>query len=462
MAQIFPDELPEGVHTTRSERAIFEALKAGLPDDFYVYYALPFVSGETAAQGEVDFIILHPELGMLFLECKGGGIERDHDGTWYRMKGKKREKLSRTPAEQAKSQVEALVTKFRGSCVRLFGSISGRFPMVYGWALAFPLSIWESHNIPPDMEPEIFLDAAILEDTHRLVTDAMTFWARKHETPPMLSADQFETFRTNVLSPEIKLVPLLDRVLPSGAHPMVRLTDKQAAVAEKISASKRLMINGSGGTGKTLLAFHSAQMMANEDKRVLLLCHDPALAEKFSLVTTQLARQVQVAHEATQTLTLDSSSTLAFKRPSEDERTIAIGKVSDEPATQAINSVDETTVRFAKPDLKLKSRRWSVQLPGTIETIDYPRLVFRAAMLLNESPPPQERSAHTLKAALTQDLIGPWDAIVVDQGESLSPAALEVLESALTAGGQLVVFYDPDKASGRQYMPSIGPEIPLI
>lgn len=279
MAHAYPSELPSDIRATQSERELFNALQEQLSDDYHVYFGMPFIESKTAEQGEVDFIILHPTKGMLFVECKGKGIGRNHDGSWYRTKGRKRERLRRTPIEQVKKQLESLVTKFRAPCTRLFNGVKGRFPMPYGWALAFPFTGWPASEIPPDVEPEVFLDAEILHNAGELIERAFDFWQRKYDELPQLEPGQFDIFRNEVLSPELELVPNLGGALASERQKFIKLSERQASLARMFVSQKRLIVSGGAGTGKTVLAMHCARLLAAQGKRVLLLCFNRALAD---------------------------------------------------------------------------------------------------------------------------------------------------------------------------------------
>ncbi|MEZ4459422.1 MAG: AAA family ATPase [bacterium] len=477
MAHVYPKEIPADVSATKSERALFEALRDGLPDDYHVYFAMPFITAQNADQGEVDFIILHPQRGMLFLECKGHGVERDHDGTWYRLKGKRREPLRQTPAEQAKKQVEALVTKFRDPCTRLFGGVKGRFPMAYGWALAFPFTRWTPNEVPPDAEPEVFLDAMVLTHTQTMIEAAFDFWTRKYDTVPRVTPAQFELFRKEVLSPEFKLVPNLGGALEIERQQMIRLSSEQAHLASMFIANKRIMVSGGAGTGKTLLALHCAQLLAAEGKRVLLLCFNRALGDHLRQTTEAINRDIELAHAETMQLRIDDlGATTQMARP--DDKTTVIG-VAAEPQTVALRAddLDAATTLFRRPDLALAnpSEPLRPQTPGTIEATNFHRLCSRAAWALDQPFEDLDRNItsttqfwvdqapEVLWHALAEHKIGPWDAIIVDEGQDFAPSWWDILECGVEEGGHLAIFYDASQSlfehGGR--IPVLGPVMPL-
>src|SRR5215472_435265 len=79
MARFVPDIATEDI-VHDSERVVYEALR-GLPKGFVVLHSFPWLrpardlAGEPLREGEADFVILHPNHGLLVLEVKGGRPE---------------------------------------------------------------------------------------------------------------------------------------------------------------------------------------------------------------------------------------------------------------------------------------------------------------------------------------------------------------------------------------------------
>lgn len=65
------------------ESKVLLALQS-LPDDYRVYHRKTWYSFDGGVrEGEADLLLLHPELGMLVLEVKGGRVAFDgRAGTW--------------------------------------------------------------------------------------------------------------------------------------------------------------------------------------------------------------------------------------------------------------------------------------------------------------------------------------------------------------------------------------------
>ncbi len=72
---MFPERPRAGAPT--SERRVYEQLARTLDDRFVVFHSLAWHGRGKKPDGEADFVIAHPDLGMLVLEVKGGGIAHD-------------------------------------------------------------------------------------------------------------------------------------------------------------------------------------------------------------------------------------------------------------------------------------------------------------------------------------------------------------------------------------------------
>ncbi len=99
---MYPQRLSTRAEITKSERALHKRLSDALDDDWTVIHASGLLisdSKDGARMREADFVIAHPERGILCLEVKGGGIEHQH-GEWFRRNpGGTRERIE-DPFEQ--------------------------------------------------------------------------------------------------------------------------------------------------------------------------------------------------------------------------------------------------------------------------------------------------------------------------------------------------------------------------
>ena len=152
MATMIPDQPPAGEGGgKKAERALFSALRRGLPDDYFIYCNLRYLEGDRAREGEADFLVLHRTGGMLVIECKGKGVHCKDDGRWFRGT----EPLTRTPEKQAQDQAKDLRKELERRMKKVSGLGWTRLPFAVGHALAFP----RCHTIPSvwplSLQPEL-------------------------------------------------------------------------------------------------------------------------------------------------------------------------------------------------------------------------------------------------------------------------------------------------------------------
>lgn len=69
MAKMIPDNFPSDRKDLGGERVVFNALKMQLGDDFTVLWS---INTKGSKFRQIDFLVLHPKLGLAVLEVKGG------------------------------------------------------------------------------------------------------------------------------------------------------------------------------------------------------------------------------------------------------------------------------------------------------------------------------------------------------------------------------------------------------
>ena len=107
-----------------------------LPDDFRVYHRKTWYSFDGGVrEGETDLLLLHPELGMLVLEVKGGRVAFDgRAGTWTSTGRDGTVHEIKDPFAQAQRNVKALAAK--AAALTVEGQAMPEF--VHGHGVVFP------------------------------------------------------------------------------------------------------------------------------------------------------------------------------------------------------------------------------------------------------------------------------------------------------------------------------------
>ncbi len=278
MARCFPDRPPAG--TPESERIVFAAL-ARLPDPWRVIHSVAWQSAAdgTSGDGEADFVLVHPDHGLLVVEVKGGGISVEA-GRWF-SHGRDGSHEIRNPFEQATASKHTLVRYLRAARPDL--------PFIpAGHAVAFP-QVRAVGNLGPGAPAELTLVAADLEDPAaalgRIVGHARLDGAG-------LDADQVEAM-VALLAPTTEVRRTLADDVADARARLIHLTDEQMRFLDFCRRQRRALITGGAGTGKTLLAIERARRLAADGFRVLLTCFNRPLAD-FLAVEVPATTQVLV------------------------------------------------------------------------------------------------------------------------------------------------------------------------
>jgi hypothetical protein len=89
MAKIYPERPPQSIIDDpfrNAEMKVFNVLKT-LPERYRVFYSMhwqDFNEESGVQEGEADFVIAHPDMGVIVLEVKGGGISYDAEfDQWF-------------------------------------------------------------------------------------------------------------------------------------------------------------------------------------------------------------------------------------------------------------------------------------------------------------------------------------------------------------------------------------------
>src|SRR5687767_1045 len=90
---------------SRAEAKIYRALRDRLPDGYVVLFQVGWIlcrEDEQAKDGEIDFLLCHPDSGYLCIEVKGGGIAFDGvSGQWFSVDRNHQKHEINNPIQQA-------------------------------------------------------------------------------------------------------------------------------------------------------------------------------------------------------------------------------------------------------------------------------------------------------------------------------------------------------------------------
>ena len=116
MAKIYPEHLPESITNDPKRKAeiiVYDTL-AAMDARFVVFYSVSWQARKdgTAQDGEADFVVMHPDYGVLILEVKGGRIEYEASNEkWFTIDRNDNRFEIKDPVEQAKRSHHTLFDK---------------------------------------------------------------------------------------------------------------------------------------------------------------------------------------------------------------------------------------------------------------------------------------------------------------------------------------------------------------
>lgn len=274
MARMYPPQIDSD--SPSSEKRVFNSLRDSTPAEWVALHSqrfiLPGTGNDRAREGEVDFVVIDPERGWLGVEVKGGGIDKRGD-QWTSTDRHGRVHEIHDPAKQAQGAAHALGKFIKDQKWFRERRISPSF----GWVV-----VLTNHDI--DGNPGLGLPRELLlgsTDLRRMHSALETAFEYHNLTGPALDHKAQDAL-VRILCPSFQLVPAMDWRLDEERQALVQLTEEQYEVLNMFQNSNRVAVNGPGGSGKTMLAMEKARRLADEGKRVLLLCYNRPLADHLA------------------------------------------------------------------------------------------------------------------------------------------------------------------------------------
>jgi hypothetical protein len=393
MARMHPEDIEDSEKATEGEKRVFRFLReAAKPHkDYICWYEAPI--GPSGM--EPDFILFGKKEGLLILEVKDWKTEQIISYTPFefsiRVSGRIEKRAN--PDKQARGYVHALMERLKGIPEFLtdFPGHEGALRLPVGRMVVFPNIQWEAYTqrglqwlIP--RERALFLDD-LAPDGDILCDDSgRKFHERISGAFPFLvkglSPKEIEKL-TFVIWPEatIELPVREGRGRPRFLREIQALDDAQSRLALRMGSGARI-IKGPPGSGKTIVLVHRCchlHRYHTQTREILLVCYNIALV-------SYLKRLIH-------------------------ERGLGVGR----------NGIHVYHF-FELCSGILK------------EPVHYE----------NEEPEYYELVVHEAQDRILrgESGVGPYDAVLVDEGQDFNDEMLKVILSLLRPGGDLLISVD--------------------
>ena len=231
-------------------------------------------------EGEADFVILVPELGVLCLEVKAGDVSR-RDGVWIYRYGAETKETKRSPFKQASDAMHSL-RNYVGNKNALLQNI------LFISAVAFTKI--EFREASPEWHRWQHVDRTdvtrrpvsdwctdILRQAHRHVSrQSSPGWYDSARAKP--SSKQIEAI-VGLLRPDFEYFRVPGEEAREVDEAIRKYTENQFAALDEMEENPRTLFKGLAGTGKTLIALEAARRAMMDGKRVLFVCFNHLLGD---------------------------------------------------------------------------------------------------------------------------------------------------------------------------------------
>ncbi len=266
MAKMFPSRFPQdGIW---AERQTFDAFQE-LDDNWTVLYSVAWQSMRNGREGdgEADFVLIHPDHGILVAEVKGGSRIEILDGEWFSQRRGQMVRI-KNPFSQATDSKH-----FLGRW------LSERVPGFQGAAHIGHFVVFPAHTQEGDLGPDgpriIICDQDDLRNPRASLDRVGRHWAKRRLTPDQITQVGKE------LRPTISIKRFLRDRVEEVTTDLEALTEEQFRALGLLQRQRRIIIQGAAGTGKTVLATARARELDRQGFRTLLLCYNKLLSDRL-------------------------------------------------------------------------------------------------------------------------------------------------------------------------------------
>ncbi|MBO1111839.1 nuclease-related domain-containing DEAD/DEAH box helicase [Bordetella petrii] len=263
------------------EREVRRQLERQLPDEWIVVCNVSWAieSGGYVRDGQSDFVVLAPDLGMAIVEVKGSrSVRVGEDGVWYRQEQNTRTgevgaeiKIEKAPPEQACGNMHTLA----GVVSKGLGSAT--FPGAYTFLVAYPNGVVKGRSDLYDQSTIISHDK--MGRLGPCIKSSLM--ARGAER----SGRNFSADTAKRASIILGNLGFSVESIDSGADAredtdnIEKLTRQQYAALKGAFELPSVAIIGPAGSGKTTLAIWKLSSLLEEGRRAIYVCFNKALAD---------------------------------------------------------------------------------------------------------------------------------------------------------------------------------------
>ena len=262
---MYPDVFPGSFDDLNPEFVVYQTLRT-LPDSYVVFYSKRLQGGTLfqKPECEIDFIIFNQKDVLVCLEVKGGTLSYDGvNDRWFQ----NNVPMSRSPERQASAATHCLIEVLRDELRNVNTD----------WALCFPQCSIVAGPSPTGLPVDRIVDETRLATIATELSKLERSIRGTHGKRGATAAESQALFAR--LTQGIGFVTVLGVRIAREARQLVQVTDEQMEVLADLEVNPRMVVHGSAGTGKTILAQEFAKRLLANGRSVLLLFYNKGIAK---------------------------------------------------------------------------------------------------------------------------------------------------------------------------------------
>ena len=286
---------------SNAERKIFDWFKSAPgTDNWIVLHSLGIATHNKVIFGEIDFLVLAPQLGIFALEVKGGDVGR-RGGVWTftNRYGQTNSKV-RGPFEQAKDGVFSVVAALKERVDDKHRHLKN---VMFGFGVMFPDIEYDVNDIEYH-QWQVFdkRDAKnVRQFIGRLARESRNRWTSVFGDFNESKIPDAEDVRymASIFRGDFDCAVSMKVKIEQAKEELLKLTKEQYRCLDQLEDNPRCLIQGPAGTGKTLLALEEAKRCAANGEKVGFFCFNSNLAEWLKEYFKNMPEGVRPAYVGT-------------------------------------------------------------------------------------------------------------------------------------------------------------------
>ncbi|MCG2594582.1 NERD domain-containing protein [Ramlibacter sp. XY19] len=289
---------------TSGERRLAERLEQKLDHDYLIWYDVPVGPMRT----HPDFVVIHPQRGILILETKDWKLEtivKASRQAWD-IAPDGQHKVVKNPLEQARHGAIQVVRALEQDVqlIQQDGPHKGKLAFPWGHGVVFT-NITRKQFTDAGLHQAIDPHYAICKDEMLESAEVEEFQQRlwqmfPHSFGSAMSPTQLERVRW-IMFPEVRIPSQSGLFTEDGQDDlpdMMRVMDLQQEQLARSLGDGHRVIHGVAGSGKTMILGYRAEHLAKcpSTKPILVLCYNKPLSQKLeaTFAAKGLAERVHV------------------------------------------------------------------------------------------------------------------------------------------------------------------------